>query len=390
MRKRILVVDDDHDLCAKLKAELGEYGTLNVTTVFNGLEAMEALHGSAFDLVVTDIQMPTMDGFSLIAYMSHHYQDIPLIIITAHVSEDVDARLRQHGVTTYLNKPFETEVLCEKIFEILAAADRGYICGISIAPFLQLLEMERKTCTLDVRREQDVGTLYLAYGALFDARTADLSGERAAMLIISWDADVKIEIEEVCRSNTRTINKDLRFLIMESLRKVDEGLEHSDPPVNDWGDEDEIFEVEKDPASPLLLTSIVPQLAQVLEVYLRGLQDIAGYQAAAIINANGDVLVFDSINPELDVEDICSRLKTSSTAMNDSCLCLIRETVVRTVEHIFLIQSTPSDSDYAFNLLVILGEERGEGLAKIRLRRLFPKLMAKLSTSEHRYSIPPT
>jgi hypothetical protein len=86
------------------------------------------------------------------------------------------------------------------------------------------MEMERKTCTLTVQCDEKTGVLFMRKGQLVDARTDDLSGQRAAIDVIAWP-NPTITILNYCASRERAIVSPLGFIIMEAMRLRDEAAE---------------------------------------------------------------------------------------------------------------------------------------------------------------------
>jgi CheY-like chemotaxis protein len=104
MPDSILVAEDERASGEYLKLLLEEMG-FDVRLAGNGVEALLALEAGAFDLVVTDLRMPSMDGFELLTHLGQRWPDLPAIVLTANedVSDVIDAiRL---GAVNYLLKP---------------------------------------------------------------------------------------------------------------------------------------------------------------------------------------------------------------------------------------------------------------------------------------------
>jgi len=99
----------------------------------------------------------------------------------------------------------------------------GSVHGISLDSFLQMVQMERTTCTLTVKFENEVGHLYILNGDLIAAETGDLKNVEAAHRIISWE-NSSIEIENVCNKKEKEINEPLMNILMEGLKRRDENI----------------------------------------------------------------------------------------------------------------------------------------------------------------------
>ena len=89
MIKNVLIVDDDKEMLLALKEGFKRYQeSFAVLLAEDGLQALEKLKASVISLVVTDLKMPRMDGFELLAHVMEHYPDIPVIMITG-ISESL-------------------------------------------------------------------------------------------------------------------------------------------------------------------------------------------------------------------------------------------------------------------------------------------------------------
>jgi len=165
--------------------------------------------------------MPEMDGYELLSYMSEHHQKIPVIVMTGFGSPDIAKRLKQRGVLHYIEKPFEINILKEKIAGLFESGSKGYIHGFTLANFLQAVEVEQKTTTLRIRSKEKVGYIHLQDGELIDAKTGSLKGEPAAIEILCWD-DAKIDILDIQKSEKSIYSSLMQILLEASKRKDDE------------------------------------------------------------------------------------------------------------------------------------------------------------------------
>lgn len=221
--KTILVVDDEKMILRLAREALKTHdGGYKVLTALNGKQAIQVLTTSNVDLVLTDLKMPVMDGYELLSYMSRNHRNIPSIVMTGFGSPEIARQLKQKGVVHYIEKPFEINVLREKVSDVFAA-DKGTLRGFTLANFLQAVEVEQKTITLRIRSKRKVGYLHLEDGELIDAEVDDLKGEEAAIDILCWD-DPEIEMQGI-RKNKRSIESSLMNILLEASRVKDEKKE---------------------------------------------------------------------------------------------------------------------------------------------------------------------
>ncbi len=115
----VLVVDDSA-VDRRLVAGLLKQANLQVELASNGREALDALNAQAFDLVVTDLQMPELDGLALVRQIRDHGPQAPVILITAHGSEDLAIEALRAGAASYVPKSELAQSLAQVVDEVLA------------------------------------------------------------------------------------------------------------------------------------------------------------------------------------------------------------------------------------------------------------------------------
>ena len=117
----VLIAEDNPNIQLILERILQKYG-MNPKVVDNGLQALQALQESSFDLVMVDIQMPLMDGYETIRNIRNDFTadktDIPIIVISANAVIDYKDNYDQLGVNGYILKPFTHDDLIQKIYQV--------------------------------------------------------------------------------------------------------------------------------------------------------------------------------------------------------------------------------------------------------------------------------
>lgn len=225
MVKNVLIVDDDREMLLSLEEGLSNYqDTFSITTAGDGLRAVEHLKNSTISLVVTDLKMPRMDGFSLLSHIMEHYPEIPVIVITGYSTPDMERLAREGGAIGYIAKPFMIDELAERIITTLRKeTEGGTLHSVSSGIFLQLMEMEEKTCTVRLVEKSSgkQGVLFFLDGQVLDARCKSLRGETAAYEIFSWD-DVSLSIQNSCPPKEKRIHRGLRAILLDAMRLKDE------------------------------------------------------------------------------------------------------------------------------------------------------------------------
>ena len=121
--QRILIVEDSATMRSLLASALTDLGTsVEITEAASGFEALRLLPREPFDLILTDINMPDINGHELLSFVKGNatYRGIPLIIVSTEGSERDREKGLGLGADAYLVKPFEPEDLRRVASELLA------------------------------------------------------------------------------------------------------------------------------------------------------------------------------------------------------------------------------------------------------------------------------
>ena len=111
--KKVLLVDDDESFIWFLANALSECGEDFVTaTTWNGKEAVKILEEFPADFVITDLNMPVMNGYEFLLHAKEHFPGLPVFVMTGVKTLEVEKRLRSLGVSQCMEKPSDiTEVV---------------------------------------------------------------------------------------------------------------------------------------------------------------------------------------------------------------------------------------------------------------------------------------
>lgn len=120
--REVLIVDDEEPLLLSIAEGLSIYKKyFNLLTATNGMDAVKLLKSSpVIDLVITDLSMPKMDGFELLAYVNRNYPKIKVIMMTAFGTPKIEEIVQNMGLLRYLEKPLDINVIADNIFDALA------------------------------------------------------------------------------------------------------------------------------------------------------------------------------------------------------------------------------------------------------------------------------
>jgi CheY-like chemotaxis protein/predicted regulator of Ras-like GTPase activity (Roadblock/LC7/MglB family) len=220
--KTVLIVDDEKLFLASLTEGLASYGgDFQVITANNGKQAIDIMNSHSVDLVVTDLKMPVVDGFQFLVHLINEDFNLPIIVMTAFGTPEIENQLKDFQPFGYLEKPIDVQRLADKINDGLGQTEKGHLSGISLFSFLQLLHIEQKTCLIKVKTKNRKGALYFSKGELLDAECGKLKGEDAALEIVCWE-NAEIEIVNIFRKIKQRIQKPLPNILMDAAQLKDE------------------------------------------------------------------------------------------------------------------------------------------------------------------------
>jgi two-component system chemotaxis response regulator CheY len=119
--KNVLIVEDSKSIRSMIRIVVEEMGGLFAVEAVNGFEALRALPTRRFDLIITDINMPDINGLELIGFVKSNpaYRDIPLIIVSTEKTEEDKKRGLALGAFGYIEKPFKKEDLVDMVTKAL-------------------------------------------------------------------------------------------------------------------------------------------------------------------------------------------------------------------------------------------------------------------------------
>jgi two-component system chemotaxis response regulator CheY len=115
--KNVLLVEDSRAIRSMMRVSLEESGGFFAVEAGNGFEALKALPTRRFDLIITDINMPDINGLELISFVRSNpaYKNIPLVIVSTEKTDEDKKRGLALGASGYVIKPFTKEDLMSAV-----------------------------------------------------------------------------------------------------------------------------------------------------------------------------------------------------------------------------------------------------------------------------------
>lgn len=118
---RILFVDDSPTIREMIESSLIEIGYINIQSADNGFEALQLSAEEDYDFIITDINMPHMDGLELIQKLrdKFDYITVPIMVLTTEWSLEMKKEGQRVGATSWIVKPFDTHCLHQAILDTI-------------------------------------------------------------------------------------------------------------------------------------------------------------------------------------------------------------------------------------------------------------------------------
>jgi CheY-like chemotaxis protein len=246
MAPHVLVADDDAWILRMVSTVLEKRG-YSVETASDGEDALQRALARTPDLLITDVMMPRMDGWSLVRQLRSHSDLalLPIIFLTALSSEDDRIRGFRLGADDYVTKPFRFEELDLRVARTLrrvqetrehlgGAGLRGDLSQVGLSSLLILIEMERKTGLLQLRAPNGPSAQILVRdGKVVHARLDDAEepvDAECVYYLLTWPAG-GFEFVMCLVEGSDRVNVSTTHLLMEGARLMDESRELPDQPV---------------------------------------------------------------------------------------------------------------------------------------------------------------
>jgi DNA-binding response OmpR family regulator len=244
MAPHVLVADDDTWIVRMVATVLEKRG-YSVETACDGEDALQRALARTPDLLITDVMMPRMDGWSLVRQLRAHAElaHLPVIFLTALSSEDDRIRGFRLGADDYVTKPFRFEELDLRVTKTLRRAQaaiqetreylggsglRGDLSQVGLSSLLVLIEMERKTGLLALRAPDGRSAQVLVRdGKVVHARLDDAPepvDAECVYYLLTWGTG-EFEFVICLVEGTDRVHVSTTHLLMEGARLMDESRE---------------------------------------------------------------------------------------------------------------------------------------------------------------------
>lgn len=238
--RSVLVVDDEAVTLKVLETALKKRG-YDVTTANSSKEALEILNRTSVDIVIADIVMPDMDGFSFLEEVrkTPDTATVPFIFLTGDRTVKNKVRGLELGVDEYITKPCVIDELYARMAAILRRRDAaaatsaapgtpnegwdlsGKLTAMPPHELIQSLASNQKTGVLRLITRFGRGELYLDAGNPVHATFEGIDGAEAVYLMFALD-DGTFDFRGGVKATVKTLNSNTSSLLLEGMRRMDE------------------------------------------------------------------------------------------------------------------------------------------------------------------------
>jgi CheY-like chemotaxis protein len=225
---RILVVDDEENLNWSLVNSLRKenYAADGALT---GEDALRNMASQNYDIVISDVRMPGMDGFELLQWLRGHRPQTRVVMMTAFGSPTERAEATRGGVIAYLEKPFDLRMLKDELRRITtSAAETPRVTGAPQPEGYDLLEvarvvsLARRDIALQVEANGRKGRLRFLRGDLIWAECGTLYGDEA-FVALTTPRTGRVQPEPWDGRSSRNVQQPLSALIYQAMAQRDRG-----------------------------------------------------------------------------------------------------------------------------------------------------------------------
>jgi CheY-like chemotaxis protein len=228
-RPKILLLDDDQELLDMYREILSQMPSKpEIQTASSGARAIALLETQTFTLMITDLNMPKMDGLQVLSIVRRKYPQLRIVVLTSVMDEQFRSRSYAMGVDLFWQKPStmdEIQQFLECIESLLGreVQETGFrgVQSKSLVDIIQLEGLSRSSTTLRIVNGGLDGRIWMQDGDVIDAATSNLTATEAFQEILSWKTG-SFEIMPFDEGHKRTMFESVQGLLLETAQAIDE------------------------------------------------------------------------------------------------------------------------------------------------------------------------
>lgn len=236
---KILLLDDEQDLLELYREVLNQLPSRpEIHTCNSGARAIALLESEPFTMMISDLNMPKMDGLQVLSIVRRKFPQLRIVIMTSVLDEQYRSRAYAMGVDLFWEKPStsqEIKLFQECIESLLGRETQagGGFRGVQSKTLVDIIQLEclsQSSSVLKITNNSKEGRIWVQNGDVIDASTGDLIGEPAFKEISGWKTG-NFEILPPEPSRPRTIQGSYQGLLLDTAQAIDEAKGAAEAPA---------------------------------------------------------------------------------------------------------------------------------------------------------------
>lgn len=234
---KVLLLDDDQDLLEIYKDLLSRLPSKpDIHTASSGARAIALLESEPFTLLLSDLNMPKMDGLQVLTIVRRKFPQLRTAVMTSVVDEQFRARAYDMGVDLYLEKPNtsqEIQFFLDCVESLIDKEAQGGFRGVQSKSLIDIIQLECLSQSSSVLKFSNgglVGKVWIINGEIIDSEFQDQTGESAFQRILAWKTG-NFETFPAEPGRTRTIFNSYQGLLLEASQIIDEAQSNKETPT---------------------------------------------------------------------------------------------------------------------------------------------------------------
>lgn len=218
---KVLVVDDDVTITAVIESYLF-VKNIDIVAVNSVYDAIQQLKTKEFDVILSDVNMPNINGFEFLLWLKKNHIKSHIIIMTAQANDKAKEVYHSYGVLKYLSKPLELSELLDTINQTAKSSFTSNVKEITLFDYIQIMSLSKKTNVLSITSPltELTGYLYFKDGEIVEAEYGNEKGEEAFFKIIKINGGAIEEIQKPITSES--IKMPSMSLLFKATQIIDE------------------------------------------------------------------------------------------------------------------------------------------------------------------------
>ncbi len=228
MGHKVLILDDEQDLLDTYRELLSQLPSKpDIYTATSGARALALLESEPFSLMLTDLNMPGMDGFQVLTIVRRRFPSLRTVVMTSVADDQYRARAYAMGIDLFMEKPKnekEIALFSDCIESLLGREEQGGFRGVQSKSLVDLIQMEclsQSTSVLKITNGPLIGRIWIENGDVIDAEVGEYLGEDGFKQIVSWRSGT-FEILPPDPTRERRIMTSYSGLLLDSAQSIDE------------------------------------------------------------------------------------------------------------------------------------------------------------------------